>query len=98
MLINNAPIYTSFASSIKESSKSFTLRSTFDETSQGSWYVFLENSINFKDVKITAPLPTTKISQENKETMRNWACVNMIAVRKRTVRQEKMIHFICQQK
>ena len=50
----------SFASSIKESLKSLTQWSTHYFISKDSWYHLPENSINFKDIKMPAPLTSSK--------------------------------------
>ena len=50
----------SFASSIKESLKFLTQRSTYYFTSKGSSYPLPENSKKFKDIKMPASLPTAK--------------------------------------
>ena len=78
----------SFASNIKESLKSLTQWSKYYYTSKDSLYPLPENSIHFKDMKMPAPLPTTKMTEENKEIMREWISVNGRAVRQRTVSQE----------
>ena len=70
----------SFASSIKESLKSLTQWSTYYFTSKDSWYPLPEKSINFKDIRMPAPLPPAKMTVENKETMSQWASVNGKAV------------------
>ena len=56
----------SFASSIKENLKSLTQWSTYYFTSKYSWYPLPENATNFKDIKMPAPLPPTKMTAENK--------------------------------
>ena len=56
--------------------------------SKDSWYPLPETSINFKDIKMPASLPSAKMTAENKETMREWASVNRKALRKRTEHQE----------
>ena len=50
----------SFASNIKESLKSLTQWSTHYFISKDSWYHLPENSINFKDIKMPAPLTSSK--------------------------------------
>ena len=65
----------SFASNIKESLKSLTQWSTYYYTSKDSLYPLPENSIHFKDMKMPAPLTITKMTEENKEIMREWASV-----------------------
>ena len=42
---------------LKKGLRSFTQWSTFYYTSKDSWYPLPENSINFKNVKVSAPLP-----------------------------------------
>ena len=81
----------SFASSIKESLKSLTQWSTYYFTSKDSWYSLQESSINFKDIKMPAPLPSAKMTAENKETMWEWASANRNAVRQRAMRQETIM-------
>ena len=60
---------------IKESLKSLTQWSTYYYTSKDSLYPLPENSIHFKDMKMPAPLTITKMTEENKEIMREWASV-----------------------
>ena len=60
-------------------------------TSKDSWYPLPENSINLKDIKMSAPLPPAKMTAENKERMRDWASANRKALKQRTVPQETTI-------
>ena len=78
----------SFVSRTKESLKSLTQWSAYYFTNKDIWYPLPKNSINFKDIKMPAPLPPAKMTAENKETMWGWASVNGQAVRQSTVRQE----------
>ena len=57
-------------------------------TSKDSWYTLQENPIHFKDIKMPVPLPPTKMIEENKETLQEWASANGRAVRQRLVHQE----------
>ena len=59
----------SFVSRTKESLKSLTQWSTYYFTNKDIWYPLPKNSINFKDIKMPAPLPPAKMTAENKETM-----------------------------
>ena len=78
----------SFASSVKESLKSITQWSTYYYTNKEGWYPLPENSMDFKEIQMPKPLPSNKMSLENKEKMREWTSANGRAVRQRTVRQE----------
>ena len=74
-----------FGTTMKESIKRITHQGAFYYTSTKSWYPKPDKSLHFLQVPVVKLVPAMEMSQDDCETLRNWAKAHSAAVSQRTV-------------